>query len=383
MSLSGEFLLAAACCRWPLDGAAIAAIRQSAAGAIEWPRFLRLVRRHRVAGLVHNALQSAGVAVPLPHAETLAKAAQQIARQNLVLAAESRRLQGIFGAAGIRVVVIKGIALAQLAYGSLALKHSRDIDLLVAPDDALPALALLERADYALRSPAKQLSLTQRQAVLRYGREVELVHRGGRVRVELQWQLANNPFLLKGIDARSPAQHVHLPDGDLRTLASEDLYAYLFVHGGYHRWSRLKWLADLNALLSRKSESELVRIYHHAADRGAALCAGQALLLCRRLLGLSLPVALKDELAGRSASMADAAIHAMTDEQRGDGIVDITRNVFSQFRLGQGPAFFIRQCKVAAVSVIDSVRLPLPSPLLFLYPILRLPFWLWRRAQRH
>jgi len=383
MSLSGEFLLAAACCRWPLDGAAVAAIRESAAGAIEWARFLRIVRRHRVAGLVHNALQSAGVALPVPHAEALAKAARQIARQNLVLAAESQRLQCIFDAAGIRVVVIKGIALAQLAYGSLALKHSRDIDLLVAPEDALPALALLERTDYALRSPAKQLSPAQRQAVVRYGREVELVRRGGRVRVELQWQLAYNPFLLKGIDARSPTQHVPLPDGDLRTLASEDLYAYLFVHGGYHRWSRLKWLADLNALLSKKSESELAHVFQHAADKGAALCAGQALLLCQRLLGLRLPVSLMDELGGRSASMADAAIHAMTGEQRGDGTVDAARNVLSQFRLGQGSAFFIRQCKVTAVNVIDSIRLPLPSPLLFLYPILRLPFWLWRRAQRH
>jgi hypothetical protein len=31
--------------------------------------------------------------------------------------------------------------------------------------------------------------------------------------------------------------------------------------------------------------------------------------------------------------------------------------------------------------VADIVRVPLPRPLHFIYPLLRLPLWLWRRAK--
>ena len=129
MPLPREFLLTAACCRWPLDEAVIAELRTLAAGAIDWPYFLRIVRRQRVAGLAHHALAAAEIAPPPAVAQALAAQAQQIARQNLQQAAETARLQGAFDAAGIPVIVLKGVALAQLAYGSLTLKHSKDIDL--------------------------------------------------------------------------------------------------------------------------------------------------------------------------------------------------------------------------------------------------------------
>jgi hypothetical protein len=30
----------------------------------------------------------------------------------------------------------------------------------------------------------------------------------------------------------------------------------------------------------------------------------------------------------------------------------------------------------------DPIRLPLPRSLLFLYPLMRIPFWLWRQLRR-
>jgi hypothetical protein len=48
--------------------------------------------------------------------------------------------------------------------------------------------------------------------------------------------------------------------------------------------------------------------------------------------------------------------------------------------LGHGWAFFAAQVRTAAVGIIDVISLPLPPYLHFLYPLLRLPLWLWRRA---
>jgi hypothetical protein len=74
----------------------------------------------------------------------------------------------------------------------------------------------------------------------------------------------------------------------------------------------------------------------------------------------------------------------MADRTRGaggDGNAPAAwRGFWTQFLLGQGWAFFAAQCRTASVGIIDVVSLPLPPYLRFLYPLLRLPLWLGRRA---
>jgi hypothetical protein len=381
-----EFHLAAACCRWPPSQARNAAIRAAAAGVIDWTLFSRLVKRQRVGGLVHDALLSAALGPPSTVADDLAAQARQIARRNLLAAAETGRLQRLFDAANIRVVVLKGAALAQLAYGSLSAKHARDIDLLVPPDRAEAAIRLLERQGYALTSPAQQLSDAQCCALIRYGREIELIRRDNRLFVELQWRVADNPLLLKGVDAHSSTQDVMLPDGvSVRTLTRPDLFAYLCVHGARHAWSRLKWLADVDALITA-NDGDIAPLYRHARERGAGFCAAQALLLCRQIFDLELPPAVAAEITGnkRVKTLVAIALAAMTapytETEVDGGLLGVSRSVLRQFLLGKGRAFFMAQCRASAVGVDDVIRLPLPPSLHFFYPLLRLPLWLWRRA---
>jgi hypothetical protein len=63
--LSPDFLLAAACCRWPPSGRRVAAIRAAAENIHDWGSFLRLVKRQRVTVAVSEALRSAGIEPPL------------------------------------------------------------------------------------------------------------------------------------------------------------------------------------------------------------------------------------------------------------------------------------------------------------------------------
>ena len=382
--LPRELLLAAACCRWPLSQARNAAVSAAAAG-IDWNSFLQTVRRQRVAGLVHEALSSARVAVPDPTARALAAAAGRIVLQNLALAAETVRLQRAFEAAGVALVVLKGVALAQLAYGSLNVKHARDIDLLVSPDCAEAALGVLAAEGYALCYPAERLSDTQRRAVFRFAREVTLVHCSNKFTVELQWRLTNNPLLLRNIDVHSPTQNVAIANGHtVRTLASDDLFAYLCAHGAQHAWSRLKWLADLNALIAAGA-ADCRHLYLHAQAKGAGVCAGQALLLCRRLFDLALPAGLLEKIRSdhRSTMLVRTAIRTMADPyaeaEAGRSFAGLGRVMLSQFLLGNHRAFYAAEWRVASVRTLDLIDLPLPPRLHFLYPLLRLPLWLRRR----
>lgn len=384
---SPEFRLAATCCRWPPAPARDSAVRHAAASVADWPAFLDVLRRQRVAGLAHEALSAAGVAPPSPVAGRLAAQAELIVRRNLLLGAETVRLHRLFESAQLPVLILKGAALAQIAYGSLGTKHARDIDLLVPPECAEAAMRLLERDGYALVSPARRLDAAQLRALVQYGREVELSHRSTGAQVELQWRIADNPLLLRSVSALSPTQQVRLSGADaVRTLTDPDLFAALCVHGALHAWSRMKWLADLNAFVAARG-ADLVPLYRHAQAIGAGLCAAQALLLCHDLFGLELPSAFSQEIArdGRVAKLAAIGLAAMTAPQPvtdpARGTVSMARLAHAHFLLGRGPAFFAAQCRVMAVGPADVIRRPLPRSLHFLYPLLRLPLWLWRRGR--
>lgn len=383
--LPDEFALVAVCCRWPPSPERDDAVIATADKVSSWAGVLQFAVRHRVEGLVYAALQGAGVGLPPDIGKELALRAQRIAFRNVLLTDESVRLQRGFDAAGIASMMLKGSALAQLAYGSVDLKQARDIDLWVAPDNAAAALRQLEGDGYALVSPRGPLDTAQRAAVLRYGREIELVHGISKTRVELQWRLAVHPSLLRGVGETTAAPRtVTLSDGRaLATLADDDLFAYLCVHGAYHSWSRLKWLADLNALIASRHPGDLAHLYRHAESRSAGLCAGQALVLCQRILGLPLPAGLAARLSAdrriaRLTRIAFAAIHAPSVDR--GRLATVLRNVGVPFLLGRGLAYYAAQVQVASVGLADVVRLPLPRGLHFLYPLLRLPLWLWRRG---
>src|ERR1700744_5877928 len=110
--LTPEFLLTAACCRWPPSQARTKAIRAAAADIVDWEPFLRQVRRQRVAGLANAALAAAGIELAPPMAAVLSRQARRIVRTNLDFAFETLRLQRALEAEGIPSLALKGVGLA-------------------------------------------------------------------------------------------------------------------------------------------------------------------------------------------------------------------------------------------------------------------------------
>jgi hypothetical protein len=385
--LPATFRLACACCRWPPSPQRDALVRQAAVG-VDWDAFQRVVVRQRVHGLAWAALRAAGVTMPAAVESELAAAAQLAARRGMALAAESMRLQALFTAAGIPSLVIKGATVAQLAYATQALKQGRDIDLLVRPADAERGLALLEREGYVTVNPPGPLTPAKLQLVFRHHKDIEFGHAERRVSVELHWRLIDNHRLLKRFGPGSPTQVVKIAGAPLVTLADRELFAYLCVHGASHSWFRLKWLADLNAWLASKREDELTSFYKFAVDEGVGDCAAQALILCRQLLGLTLPPALAASFKGlKLRVLVSGALDAMAG---GRAELELQRRPLGPFRLmpaqflrGRGLRFFLAQCWLVTQSLDDMLMFPLPRPLHFLYPLLRLPLWLVRISRRH
>jgi len=383
-----EFFIAAACCRWPPSQSRSNAIRAAAKAPVDWERFSRIIDRHRVWGLARQGLAEAGVAAPPNIEGALNAKVAALSRRNLLLAAETARLSRLFGEAAVPVVFIKGAALAATAYGDIAIKHSHDIDVLVSPAQMGEARAVLEQAGYALKQPLPVLTETQLALMREHGKEWEFVREAGGIVTELHWTLTHNALLMRDVDLSSPLATVRIGDADIPTFRVEELFVYLCAHGAQHAWFRMKWLADLAALLATVPSAQVEQLYDAARRRGSGRCAAQALLLCERLLGVDLPAPLAARLRGTAiARLLEAvALDAMLGRRQagvelGDRRFGYLRVVLSLFLLGDARSYVWREMGRYCVSSEDVAKIALPSRLTWLYVFLRLPLWALRRLR--
>jgi hypothetical protein len=302
--MSPEWSFVVLLCRTLSQGGGPEPVRAAAAAGLDWPLVERIARRHRVEGLVHKALADAGLESPF------SAAASNIARRNLVHAAEAARLHGRFTDAGIAHLFVKGVTLDILAWRSLSVKSSVDIDMLAEPERYADASALLFDAGYRCTHPG-DLPAPEISRYAARNKDSVWHHRRRGIVVELHQRLSANPDLLPTLSARSPAQIVEVAEGiALPTLARDALFAYLCVHGALTAWSRLKWPADLAALL--RHEEDLEGLYGRAAALAPGRAPAQALLVCEALFALPLgPLSEALKRDRRNVWLRDAALETM------------------------------------------------------------------------
>lgn len=202
--------------------------------------------------------------------------------------------------------------------------------------------------------------------------------------VELHTRLADHPRLLPGVTAAGRVERVDLgAAGPARTLSAETLFAYLCVHGAASGWWRLKWLADVSALISRRDRSQLERWCAAAAALGAGRAASQAFLLADALLGAAVPPelllrALQDRGAQRGAALAIRLMNRGGPAEPAKLRWGVQPLRLPHFLLGSGLRFKVEELRRQSVSPWDRAFGPLPGGARFLYPFARLPGWLWR-----
>ena len=389
-SLPPEFRLIAACAMWPPSDRRAHAISAALSEPLDWPRALRVARRHQVVGLVHDALTRQAAGVPPEIIQDLRTEAAILVRDNLDMAREALRLQRLFDDANLPVLFIKGAALAILAFGNLGLRYGQDIDLLIPYESLSAATTLIARAGYRRFDPPCDINDAAVRDLLPLRKDIGFIHEVTGMRLELHWQLFLNPHAFADTSIMTASRVIPVTGAaGLRTLGQEDLFAYLCMHGALHWWHRLKWLADVNALLAAKPEREVELLIGGAEARGAGRAATQALLLCHRLLGTPLPARLTNKQANGMIArwLETTALKALT---AGRGEHDphftqfgTTRGSLSAILLGRGWRYKLREMAVQLTNPTDVLTLSLPRRLRFFYPFLRLPLWLRRHTIQH
>lgn len=258
---------------------------------LDWPLLTRLAERHRVVPALAHVTALHALPVPSETRALLADRAKQAAFDELRHAAALGEILQACDAEGIDAAVLKGVPLSMMIHGRLGLSASRDIDLLVKPEQAWEMVRLLsgrlgfriKAGEASIANPAEFRRLMRRQ------KDLELVNDRRRLIVELHWRLFDNPHLLPL--SRWPAfETVTLPGGiSCKVLPRSQNLVYLASHGAQHAWSRLKWLGDFAMLIALCDIEGRTRHYDETGWAEGRCALAEALLLGERLLGLEMP----------------------------------------------------------------------------------------------
>ena len=353
---SAEFLLLAACCRWPTNAIAI---REAGQTAIDWRRFVKLARRHRVQGFARIGLDAAAIAVP----PGLVAAHRRQTARNLLLLDEAARIAAMLADANIPAAFLKGATLAELAYGDQAVKQTLDNDLLVDPVRVGATIRLLEPIGYRVTDPAVPRDENRLSVLIEMVKEGTLVRPGNKAMVDLHWRMTSVEGLLAEPDLTRDLRMVTIGNHRLPTLGDEALMVYLAVHGARHGWSRLKWLADFNALLAARDEAAVAALRARAKRDGVMRAMDLALLQANRLFGTAVPADV-----GRSrrvrwlAALSDALMRGADElaEQRMVPRRYMAVGHVSALLLKSSPTYLANAAWSSWVSTADVLALPLP-----------------------
>jgi hypothetical protein len=389
MNLGPEFRLFCLALRQPRRADDMAEMCRLAAAGPRWNAIIRGARRHRVAAIVLEGLKACGTPhLPEDIAARLRKLSVANARRSLAQIAELRRLAQLFAAAGVRVLVLKGVALAVQLYGDPGARVARDIDLLVDPAEFAKARRLLAQAGYVQRRSFP--SAHRSAAYLRRIKEIEFLDPATGGMVELHHRLTDNPYLLTCDFATlwNEREEIRVGDCSIATLSRQCLPLYLCVHGADHGWARLQWLVDFAGAARSQNLDDALQAATAAGLRTPFM---HALLLSRDWLGLPLGGVALAACRGSSGAVARrdwllARAYAAT-QWYADPAPDSWRRMWRdslwtrlyRFSVKSDWQYWRSQVGREWFSPADREALPLPDAMSWLYPLLRPWGWLIRR----
>lgn len=162
-------------------------------------------------------------------------------------------------------VYLKGPSLAARYYDDPGLRFARDIDILVSRGDQEKLVRKALRCGYLIldRDEMKgdQISDQDLQALLTY-KTVAMLVTPDNITIEVHRNIDKQLGLFPAQEALQRREM--LPDAALHygVMPTADLFCYVCYHNTRHIWSRLHWIADLDAMITHASfdrEATLIR----------------------------------------------------------------------------------------------------------------------------
>jgi hypothetical protein len=349
------------CARVALDEAQAHHLRALLELPLDWERVAALAARHGLLPLLGLHLDAlAPEAAPPAVRERLRSHRQAVALHNLGLTGELVRLLRLFDERGIP-------ALAQFAYGSVALREFGDLDLLLRPRDVERARSLLAGEGYR---PQYALTPAQEAAYLHCLGQSPL-EKPDRAVVELHASLVPRAFAFDLDLARMwPRRRVVALTGQpVAAPGAEDLLLILCMHGAKHLWKNLGWVCDVAELLRARPELDWDQVRREARRLRGERLLRLGVRLAEGVLRTPLPPDVAHEARRDAAVRALAARVVPHLFDQVEWVPGGLQSVAFHLRLRERPGDAVRFCLSLLVTptLADWKAASLPRPLAFLY----------------
>ncbi|HPE72324.1 MAG: nucleotidyltransferase family protein [Candidatus Competibacteraceae bacterium] len=258
-----------------------------------WTALIEMATRHGVAPLLYQRLKTPNLVGCISHEvlDRLRGVYLNTAACNVRLYEELRPLLLALRAAGIPVIVLKGVYLAEQVYRNIALRPMSDIDLLVPASLAREAWRVMKELGegYRLIYPATEALIPL------FGKDFVCQKPGGFTPVEVHWtiRIADEKDCMDDEELWQNARVARIAELDTATLSVEDFLLHLCLHASYqHEFGfGLRALCDIAVFIER-FELEIdwsalrARVLHHHWHKGVYLI----LYLASFRVGAAVPV---------------------------------------------------------------------------------------------
>ena len=357
---------------------------------INWDLLLQMAVHHRVYPLVYKTLnQINNPSIPKHVLDVLQLKYQVNVMQALDITGETIRMVNCFESHGIHVVVLKGAPLAWRLYGDIAIRPSRDIDILIPSEELEKAIKILEDEGYCNEIPENIMTSRQLQIFFKsnhnYCRHFGYLHSKKKILLELHWKL--------GYGLPMPTERnikkIEVFGNPIPVLTDDEWLLFLISHGAGHAWFRLRWLVDI-AKFMQYDGIDWERIVFIAGMAGMQSILNQALIVANQLLAVSVPpICLSsmnhDQLAWRLTSMAMniclANLNNEIKESNDEYINHLTKIYNAQLRIGWKTKFkYVLHFLDPHINDIKFISLP--DSLYSLYYMIRPFTWFIRYLQK-
>jgi hypothetical protein len=223
----------------------------------DWDRVLNLIENHRLWGIATRYVNERKQDFPASFVQRLNDRFRKKSLQNLQLISNLLAIAAALDSDGIRYIALKGPFLSQLYYGSLNVRFSHDLDLLIKKED-------LGKMDILLKGMGFELvhaipAIKYRDYYFLAGKHVEYLNRQSGILIEVHVRIAENTCGIRDT-LEELERHTRLAEiGGRKIRIFEDAFLlfYLTYHGSNHCWQRLFWLADILVLKRCLNDEQL------------------------------------------------------------------------------------------------------------------------------
>ena len=299
MNISHENRLLLHCLQASISGNTGDKIKDVINIPLNWEEVLASAFWHGIAPLLYHNLKniSKGHCIPQEVMDQLRTAYHGNLARNMYLYAELKRILETFCDKGVKVIVLKGAALAKTVYSDIGLRQMSDVDLLVKKEDLPCAEKIMSGLDYRFQGDMPPEWYRENHQHISY------VNSEKNIPVEIHWHIARKAHplrirIINDIIERwwEEAKTIEFSGSKVQILSPEDLIIHLCLHflkhrfinqnGGFSSKGALIQLCDIfQTLKYYRDDIDWVRFKSEAEKYGIDSLMYTTLSIVREIMG--------------------------------------------------------------------------------------------------